>query len=390
MELVAVRPTDVPGKLLASVFMPLKAHDYFTKKIEAYRTEESQSGRPRNETVIARVETFLLSGLQSLFTDDPTLFPANLTDVVSWEVWLRDHRRGAFETLCDKLDIELGQKASIQFREREVMLATCSAEKLERLIAHSDVVAELRKAKDTPAFFMLSSGAEQRLWSDDLASRVTPVSSDDVAVCLLDSGVHRAHPLLTPSLSDGDCHTVNPAWGTDDSHAWSGHGTRMAGLALYGDLQQALTTAAPLVLSHRLESVRVLPATALEANKPELYGEITQRAIVLAEYQAPLRRRVIAMAITADTPVTGRPSSWSAAVDQLCYDEANPRLLLLSAGNIRDGVAPHVYPDRNDTEAVEDPAQAWNALTVGAFTDLAAITSPDFVGYTALAPLGKR
>ena len=62
-----------------------------------------------------------------------------------------------------------------------------------------------------------------------------------MAVCLLDSGVRRTHPLIEPALAAADWHTINPAWGADDTQAWQGHGTRMAGVSLYGDLVAVLT-----------------------------------------------------------------------------------------------------------------------------------------------------
>src|SRR3984893_17382198 len=41
----------------------------------------------------------------------------------------------------------------LTFPEREVMLALAAAEALSRIVAHSDTVAELRLARDTPATF---------------------------------------------------------------------------------------------------------------------------------------------------------------------------------------------------------------------------------------------
>jgi hypothetical protein len=40
-------------------------------------------------------------------------------------------------------------------------------------------------------------------------------------------------------------------------------------------------------------------------------------------------------------------------------------------------------------EPVDNPAQAWNALTVGAFTERINITEPTFVGYSPVAPNGE-
>jgi len=110
------------------------------------------------------------------------------------------------------------------------------------------------------------------------------------------------------------------------------------------------------------------------------------------------------MAITADAgAVAGMPTSWSAAVDALAagrefdtlngrltyIDEASVsshRLFVISAGNVRTYETE--YLDRCDVEPIEDPAQAWNALTVGAYTDLCDIEGPGFDGWRALATPG--
>ena len=99
------------------------------------------------------------------------------------------------------------------------------------------------------------------------------------------------------------------------------------------------------------------------------------------------------MAVTArDDRDRGRPSAWSAAIDSLAVDVdgdgANSRLLVVSAGNVIDSNAWSDYPISNDTDGVHDPAQAWNALTVGACTDLVRITEPDTGGFSPIAPEG--
>ena len=259
MELVAVRePTEPGGPLLASVFVPTRAENYYLRKIEAYRDEETGRGHPKNEAMIARIDTIRLATARSLFTDEAHLFPRQPNDRIWWEVWLREGRREVFERVSQALDITVKPHA-VRFPEREVLLALSDAATLDRLVAHSDVVAELRRAKDTPAFFMGLGGAEQRAWSDDVLNRLTAPGSSNVAVCLLDSGVRRTHPLIAPMLAAADCHTINPAWGPDDTAAWQGHGTRMAGVALYGDLVPVLVGADPIAPPYRLESVRILP-----------------------------------------------------------------------------------------------------------------------------------
>ena len=76
-----------------------------------------------------------------------------------------------------------------------------------------------------------------------------------------------------------------------------GHGTRMAGLALLGDLYPLLVSDTPVRLRHRLESVKILPDKG--DNPPELYGFITKESAVRAEVSAPHRRRVFSLSVTS-------------------------------------------------------------------------------------------
>jgi hypothetical protein len=389
MEVVAVRePSEPDAPLFASVFVPVQAENYYLRKIEAYRTTDTTTGRPRNEALISRIDTVRLATIRSLFTDGQDLFPRDEHERIWWEVWLRDGRRELFEHTARALDIEI-KPAAIHFPEREVLLALSDVATLGRVIAHSDVIAELRRAKDTPAFFIGLDGAQQRTLSDDVLRRLQAPEGTNVAVCLLDSGITCTHPLIAPALDQSDCHTINPAWGANDTPHWQGHGTRMAGLTLYGDLVPVLVANQAINLPYRLESVRILPPAEDPPNNPLLYGAITAEAIARAEVQAPRRRRAVAMAVSSTSATRGRPSSWSAAVDQLCFDPNNRRLVILSAGNIRDDITPADYLSRNDLEATDDPAQAWNALTVGAFTDKIEIFDPSYGGYTPIAPAGE-
>lgn len=68
--------------------------------------------------------------------------------------------------------------------------------------------------------------------------------------------------------------------------------------------------------------------------------------------------------------------------------EENHRLFILSAGNVMLSNIQSNYLDRCDVETVHDPGQAWNALTVGAFTEKIMIEDKDFAGYTPLARSG--
>lgn len=408
IEVVAVNePTADNPMIGASVFIPASAANHFLEKVEAYRSEDTTKGRPANEALVSRIEGVRLATARSLFTDDYMLFPTG-RDAVWWEVWLRRDRFDVFLRMAERLNLPIKRSIPfnandgvppikendppkfVRFPEREVVLILANTDSMDQLVAFSDVVAELRRAKDTPAFFLGLEGGEQHEWSDEALARLTPPADANVAVCILDSGVTQAHPLISPALDIADLHTINPAWGTADSAAqWQGHGTAMAGTALYGDLVPALTGVGAIVLTHRLESVKILPPNGVADNEPDLYGAITAEAIARAELQAPNRRRAVALAVTSTSSIRGKPSSWSAEIDQLCFDPDYRRLLIVSAGNIRVDLMPADHLVRNDSESVEDPAHAWNALTVGAFTEKVDLIDPALAGWFAIAPAGE-
>lgn len=387
IELVAVRPAAKGEETVsATVFVPEQSADFFAKKIEAYRDENTPTGKPKNEALVARIEDVRLAAVRSLFTDDAPLFPP-AGRLAWWEVWVREGRLDTFRTVARHLNVAI-KEHMIRFPERDVVLALADEAMMGRLVENTDAVAELRIAKDTPSVFLEMSPVEQADWAGNLAERVDPPGLLAPAVCILDSGVSRAHPLIAPALEAADQHAYDDAWGFGDSAHWNGHGTSMAGVALYGDLEAALSQGGLVQLRHRLETVKVLPPAG--QNEPELYGSITEVAIGKAEAPAPRRHRVFCMAVTSEVGLgRGRPSSWSAAIDQLCYGGGDRRrFVVLAAGNLRGDIEAHAYPDRNDLEEVESPAQAWNALVAGAYTDKITITHLDHAAWEALAPAG--
>jgi hypothetical protein len=389
IELVAVSQNSESDNLVtATVFVPLQAADFFLKKVEQYRDKDTEAEKPKNETLIARLETAEIGTVRSLFTDEASLFPEDGQEIW-WEVWLRKDKKEDFRQVAQKLDIPT-QSQSLSFPEREVVLAMCTAQTMERTIKNSDAVAELRIAKDTPSIFLEMQAREQIEWAEELAERLIAPKKDAVSISFLDSGAIREHPLLSLALAAEDMHTVDPSWGTSDRNQWKGHGTAMAGLCLYAEsLMEALAVSHPVKLLHHLESVKILPNSG--ENERSLYGAITEQGVSLPEIQAPDRHRVFCMAVTSNTEQEnqGKPSSWSAAIDQLCFNDGEfRRLMVLSTGNILQDIASTDYLNKNDLEPVENPGQAWNPLVVGAYTEKVNITHPDYSGWQPLAPGG--
>ncbi|XDE61849.1 hypothetical protein AB3M80_25650 [Arthrospira platensis BEA 1257B] len=127
IELVAVKKIhDQEDMVLATVFVPESAQDYFLKKVEQYRDEDTDTDKPKNQALVARLEAVQIGTVQSLFTDVPALFPENGREVW-WEVWLRKEKQGEFNQITQKLEITTKYHA-ISFPEREVVLAMCNWE----------------------------------------------------------------------------------------------------------------------------------------------------------------------------------------------------------------------------------------------------------------------
>ena len=382
----------------ATVFVPDGKLDHFEDLIVAYLERRKDSlDRPRdNRRLLDAIRQIRAASLRALWTDDDEAFPATEDEPVWWEVWLpaRKDRQATTAAFRERAGLQGMRVANgeLLFPERTVLLARASVEQLRASMVTLNNIAELRRPKETAEFFDSLHPSEQLEWLEDLLARTRyPSSDEDVPyVCLLDTGVNRGHRLLAPALSDDDLHTVEPGWGTDDAED---HGTEMAGLALAGNLTQVLAGSGPVDFGHRLESVKLLPQDGATGTDPEHHGYLTIEATARPEITAPGHRRVFGMTVTArDNRDQGRPSAWSSALDALAADSddhgGHPRLLVVSAGNVNDPMAWRNYPASNDSDGVHDPAQAWNALTVGACTDLVRISGAVTHGHAPIAPKG--
>ena len=385
IELCAIKQFE--RKTVATVFVPEGKLGYFLKKISQYRDKDTLKGNPRNKDLVEGISAIKLATLKALWTDDAELFP-EADHEIWWEVWLRHSYKVDYEAFlrqhAGQMGLTVGSEA-IHFLDRTVLLVWATREQIARSIYLLGSIAELRHAKDAADFFTSMGRAEQQEWVDEALQRLVPLPDAAPSICILDTGVTEQHPLLQPAADMADMHTYDPVWGTDDRY---GHGTPMAGLAIYGDLTVPLAFAGPIELTHRLESVKVIPNPGYHTDKL-LYGAITRESINRVEID-PDRQRVYAMAVTAtDNRDRGKPSSWSAAIDALSsgYDDEQRRLVILSAGNT-DPQERHRYPGSNMTDAIHDPGQAWNALTVGAFTEKVLLDTQEYPGWRPVADSG--
>ena len=268
IELLSVVKRE--GRMMAVCFVPDGKLEYFIKKIQEYRDEQTLTGKPKNQSLVANIETVRLAAVDALWTDDRVRLPSD--DAPAWwEIWLRKGDQSAIDALtaaAANAGFELSNER-LSFPERTIVTARCTKRQLSQSIRLVGLIAELREGKKTAADFIDLPPTKQYEITDALLARMV-ASVEGAAVCLLDTGATRAHPLLSEFLREGDCQAYKPEWGNEDDY---GHGTSMAGLALFGNLIDVMANDGPIPLETRLESVKILQAG--DANPPHLYGAVT-------------------------------------------------------------------------------------------------------------------
>lgn len=381
---------------VAVIFVPDARRATLERKLQAYldpRRDTKKGHKPANQPLIDSIAEIRLAHIRSFWTDHPNEFPED-PNAIRWrELWLNKQPRldllGAAKTFAERVGARLGNTA-ITFHDSAVVLIRASAAQLEQATELISCLSELRKAKETPSVLVNAKPPEQRQWIADILQRVDTPAETDIYVSILDTGVNYTHPLLAAATAEALSARWNDAWphfstGDQIMH----HGSEQAGLALFGDLLPALLAGDHISLRHRVESGRILPPHGV--NDPELYGAITVKTAEKLEAARPNSKRIYSMAVTATSERQGgQPSSWSSAVDSFCAGETDSkrRLLVVAAGNNRELLPnPHCW-DQSALCEIEDPAQSWNALTVGAYTELTTNDDEGFDGWSPFADNG--
>lgn len=373
----------------ATVYIPKGKENFFSKKINDYlcSTLDNDRGNPRNKRLINSVSNIEIALVESFFPESHLRWIEN-PERDWYEIWLSDDKEeiiSEFKSILTLLEIHYSNEM-IVFPERTVLLVKVNKTDLVSLLELSGSIAEIRKGQTINTFFLDElSPLEQVEWINDVRSRtIKDIDDNEVVVNIIDTGIRRTHPLLEDFVDDDDMIAHDPSWNKYDGII--GHGTKMAGITLYSDLNDLLSNNDVINITYEIESSKILPDIGV--NEPKLYGAITTDLVSRQIVKNPTKIRINCMAVTDPVIETydGSPSSWSASIDSLtsgAVDEIQ-KLFIISAGNI-----PHNkwinYPEVNILSSVHNPGQSWNALTVGAYTTKASSRGISVPGFNAIA-----
>lgn len=364
----------------ATLFVTARGFETLLGKLDEYEAWDDQNPdkkRPRNFWLFESVDTIRAATLEDFWNDAYSNFPRGGTSV-EWEVWTRHSLDDAFLRAVTAMELEI-RGGVTRFIDTDVRNVVATRRQLQRLINSSAAVVELRGASSFVADDSASPNQARRNRASQIATRIVPANRSAPLVTILDTGVNRSNPLLTASLPTSRCHVAAAGWDPFDP---DGHGTKMAGIALFGDLDAAITSSGPILPGVALESVTVAaPNSAIK-----LPARDALRSAVNIVEQLP-RRRVFCLAATAQGEAEdGRPTSTSSTLDQLAFgDGVATRLFCAAVGNVpTNALNPYQvsqYEALNEDHGIQSPAQAMNALSVAAATHKCSTTA-------LVAPLG--
>jgi hypothetical protein len=287
-------------------------------------------------------------------------FPDQASFVIDIELWPIEDRQDertrlwkAFETWLNEYNIGLidcvKQPGLSLFRVR------CNHQQADAILQHRDV-----RTVDLPPKY----GLDLSLLRSDIKDFPEILSPPENApgLVILDSGLTTGHPLLAPAV--GDAQTFLPGKDAADEH---GHGTLVAGLGLYGDIETTIQTGE---LTPRL---RIFSGRILDENNENTTGFIEKQIDEAVRYfheSYGCRIFNLSFGDFRKPYLGGHIKGLSFVLDTLSRELGV--LFIVSVGNVlgsqKDGLEwKNGYPDymADDTWAIVEPAPALNVITVG-------------------------
>ena len=180
-------------------FAPRAALESVTRKVHAFRDEDTRNGRPKNADLVQSIGSLKRASLKSLWRGPTAAFPEQRRTVVDWEVWLKSDAVDAFVAAARGMEVPVSENR-LTFPEQTVVLLTASRQVLLPLVQQSAGVMALAKPSTTAEFFDGLPIEEQDQWTADLLRRIRFAGLDGRTrwITILDTGVSVGHPLIGP------------------------------------------------------------------------------------------------------------------------------------------------------------------------------------------------
>jgi len=331
------------------------------EKFEARLSTLAKGGKPTRKEIL-----YALQGFDALTEEDRTgwaLKQEGLPDqerfYLDIELWpiSKDTERAqlqqTFEVWLQRNNIRMVDAV----RQPGLLLYRVEANRrtASLLLRHRDV-----RVVDLPPHF----GLERSLLTIDIQSlaEVSPPSENASKVTVLDSGLINGHPLLKSLI--GDTQSFLPGMDPQDS---SGHGTHVAGIAVYGDIERCL------VDGRFIPELRLFSGRILDENNENNAGFIenhVEEAVRYFHQNYGCRIFNLSFGDRRKPYMRGHLRGLAFTLDTLARELGV--LFVVPTGNFEgaDDIPQDwrtEYPDYllTDEAVLLDPAPALNALTVG-------------------------
>lgn len=310
-----------------------------------------------------------------------------VVDVELWDLGDRGTNRGKIDELRTFVESLGGRVSDSYVGESLVLLRLrCDGALIKQLLT-VDCVAQV----DLPPKPKCTVGEFLNVGIADFP-RVLAPKDGAPGVAILDSGVTAGHPMLAPAI--GEATTIPRTWpDASDSH---GHGTMVAGLALYGDIETCIQSRS-FVPKLTLYSARVLNDDCKFDDENLI---TTQMREAIEYFRQEYGCRVFNISLGDDRLVYqgGKVSAWASILDTLAREL--DVVIVVSAGNHDFDPGPGNSPDGRlqdyprylleDVARIIAPASGLIVLTVGALARTANVPVGTAGNNVAFRPIAQE
>lgn len=320
----------------------------------------------QGESITNKQVYYALQGMSSWTPDDRTGwslkqegFPQSDTFLLDLELWPIEDNAKERQLLCSKFESWLKEKGiefpdSVKQPGLTIYRVRCERTQAEQLLHHRDI-----RIVDLPPRLGVNI---KHLGLDIQQFPITALPQPTApGVVVLDSGLATGHPLLGPAV--GDAQSFLPGHIAADE---SGHGTHVAGIALYGDVTNSIG-AGSFIPELRLFSGRILDKDNENNGLVENHIDTAVRYFV-DQYNCRIFN--LSFGDSRKPYLGGHVRGLAYTLDRLSRELGV--LFVVSAGNVLPSQLNGLtwkqdYPQYlvNDEWSIIDPATALNALTIG-------------------------